>query len=83
MQRSDDRRPRTSLVCWRHTDGGVVMNRRAHQFRKEQVRAVLDSDAHGLVEARSRIENDQAVRGRTEHLVEGRGRVLTPAPRGR
>jgi hypothetical protein len=56
-----------------------MMNGRAHEFRKEQVYAVFDPDVDSLVEARSRIEDDQAVRRRPEDPGQCSGRVLEPA----
>ena len=55
-----------------------MVNGGADEFREEQVRAALDSNAHGLINARPRIEHDEAVRRGPEHAVQGRGGLLMP-----
>ncbi len=50
-----------------------MMNGRADEIGKEQVRAVLGPNPHSFVEARPRIENDQAVRRRTQDRFSAAG----------
>ena len=62
-----------------------MMNGGADEFGEEQIRSAL-GDAHGVVNARPRVEHNEAVRRGPQNAVQGRGGLLmspreSPRPR--
>lgn len=55
-----------------------MVNGGANEFCEKQVRAALDGNAHGFVNARPRVEHDEAVRRGPEYAVQGRGGLKMP-----
>lgn len=63
-----------------------MVNGGADEFGEEQVRAAFDGNAHGFVNARPRIEHDEAVRRGPQYAIQGPGGLLlspreSPRPR--
>ena len=70
--------PCPTLVARHDANARTMVNGGADEFGEEQVRTVLDGNAHGFVNARPRVKHDEAVRRGLEYAVQGGGSLLMP-----